>query len=90
MGPARQRAAMLCFPGYLLRPGPDTGAVWPCSSTDFKEEAMLESIMQALGLDEESRKRRQKAREKAREEERAERAERVRQDAQAMKKSVGS
>lgn len=50
---------------------------------------MLETLKKALGLDEEGKKRRQKAREKAREEERRERAERVRQDAEALKKAVG-
>mgnify|MGYP006969394390 CR=1 FL=1 len=50
---------------------------------------MLKTLMETLGLDEESRKKRQKAREKAREEERRERAERVRQDAKAMKQAAG-
>lgn len=50
---------------------------------------MLKTLMETLGLDEESKKRRQQAREKVREEERRERAERVRQDAEAMKKAAG-
>ncbi len=49
---------------------------------------MLEAIKQALGLDEESKKKRQLAREKVLEQERKERAERVRQEAEAMKQAV--
>ena len=50
-----------------------------------KEDDMLDAFKKTLGLDEESKKRREKAREKVREEERRERAERVRQEAEAMK-----
>jgi hypothetical protein len=45
---------------------------------------MLDAIKKALGLDEEGKKRR----EQVREQERRERAERVRQEAQAMKRAV--
>lgn len=45
---------------------------------------MLDAIKKALGLDEEGKKRR----EQAREQERRERAERVRQEAQAMKRAI--
>ena len=50
---------------------------------------MLDAFMKALGLDEEGKKRRADARERVREEERRERAERIRQDAEAMKKAAG-
>lgn len=49
---------------------------------------MLDAIMKALGLDEEGKKRREQAREQVREQERKEREERVRQEAQSMKKAV--
>lgn len=45
---------------------------------------MLAAIMRILGLDEEGKKQREKAREM----ERRERAERVRKEAQAMKKAI--
>lgn len=50
---------------------------------------MLDALKKTLGLDEEGKKRREAARKKAREEERRERAERVRQDADALKKIAG-
>ena len=50
---------------------------------------MLEAIKKALGLDEEGKKRREETRKRLREEELAERAARVRQDAEAMKKAAG-
>ena len=46
---------------------------------------MLDALKKTFGLDEESKKRRAAARKKVREEERRERAERVRQDAEALK-----
>ena len=49
---------------------------------------MLDAFKKALGLDEEGKKRRDAIREKVREEERRERAERVRQEAEAMKKAA--
>jgi hypothetical protein len=51
-----------------------------------KEDDMLDVLKKTLGLDEESKKRRAAARKRVREEERKERAERVRQDAEALKK----
>ena len=47
---------------------------------------MLDAFKKAMGLDEESKKRREKAREKVQEEERRERAERVREGAELSKK----
>jgi hypothetical protein len=51
-----------------------------------QEDEMLDAIKKTLGLDEESKKRREKAREKVMEEERRERAERVREGAELSKK----
>jgi hypothetical protein len=53
-----------------------------------KEIDMLDAIKKALGLDEEGKKRREAVRKRVREEERRERADRVRQDAEAMKKDL--
>jgi hypothetical protein len=50
---------------------------------------MLDAFKKTLGLDEEGKKRRAKAREKVLEEERRERAERVRAEAEEMKRAAG-
>jgi len=47
---------------------------------------MLNALKKTLGMDEDGKKRRAEAREKVREEERRERAERVRQEAELLKK----
>ncbi len=51
-----------------------------------QEDEMLEAIKKSLGLDNESKKRRDEARARVREEERRERADRVRQEAEMSKK----
>ena len=70
------------------RPVPTGPLARPCVLLLKKEIDRLDEIKKAFGLDEEGKKRREAARKRVREEERRERADRVRQDAEAMKKDL--